>query len=374
MIVHGLNEQRKIVEKELKVTDEGVYLDDVLLETDVDLWNRIYRPNDPNEGFCVAFYQLTNDCNKKCAYCYNRYLLKQHPGVVAVDKLVQSLEEFTPKDTRPVQRYRDYEFDGIHPLYAFIGGEPTVAPELPAFLHYICATRNNKIYVYTNGINITEDKHWIKQFPDTHQIMWSLSCDRDTTPEYIDKFVDIVGPRSNEYGFNLIIPESESGRDYALKLNDHMLQYHPEEIRYRGLSDQIEGTSAMLSDVIKFVAEARDITYDDFKKYAHFGHGGFVSTMTNPRGKISTALLPIWKRTFGEMLCKWGSYLINTYYFNTPGECHMNSADLLKWRMKNSHLFINEGVKMFWGKVNPYCVKAKKWEEVGTDYDTTKQR
>jgi hypothetical protein len=362
-IVHGLDEKRRLVEKKLDVREDGVWLDSTLLETDVDLWHKIYRPNDPNEGFCVAFYQLTNECNKKCEYCYNRYLLSQHPGVVAVDQLVMSLEAFTPKDTRPIQRYRDLEFDGIHPLYAFIGGEPTVAPELPAFVHYICATRNNKVYIYTNGITILEDEHWVKRFPDTHQIIWSLSCDKNTTVDEVNRFARTFDDLSMEYGYNLIIPESEAGREHALKLNEAMLSNNPEEIRYRGLSDQVEGTSAMLSDVIKFVAEARDITYDEFKEKAHFGHGGFVSTMKTKKGKISTALLPIWKRTFGEMLCKWGSYLINTYYFNTPGECHMNSADLLKWRMKNSHLFINEGVEMFWGKVNPYCVKATKWED-----------
>jgi len=55
IIIHGFNKEREIVKKELHVSKEtGAFLryegEDTLLEPDINLWNKIYRPNDPSEG------------------------------------------------------------------------------------------------------------------------------------------------------------------------------------------------------------------------------------------------------------------------------------------------------------------------------------
>jgi len=354
MIVHGLNKAREIIERKLHTKKDGVYLDNTLIEPDVNLFNKYYRPDDPSEGFLNAFYQITNKCNKQCEYCYNRYLLLHHPGNTSVQQLVQSLEDFVPADHRDVQPFRDYVFDGFRPTISFIGGEPTVAPELPAFVHYICASRNNKVYIYTNGI-ILADPDFLKQFPNTSQIMWSISTDKNTTQEFLMEILQNLETYTNhEYGFNIIVGEQESTKKKNLQLNDYMLKWNPEEIRYRAVCDQLKGHSDYLSNVIKFIEKARGIDYDYYVNNAKIGHGGYVSSLKTDNGKIAAAMLPVWDRTFAELVSAWGSFVLNTTHINAPGECHMNSPELYKWRMAHTEKYISEGTKPIWGKINPY--------------------
>jgi len=362
--VNGLNEKREIVKKELHIDDEiGAFLryenEDTIIEPDINVWNKIYRPNDPSEGFTTAFYHMTNRCNKHCEYCYNRYLLEFHPSGTRLDQLVKSLEEFVPIDTREVVPFKDYVYDTIHPTIAFLGGEPTVAETLIPFIHYITSTRNNKMYVYTNGIKL-QDIDYLKQFPNTNQIMWSISTDKNTTKEFLDTIIGNITKLNHEYGFNLIVGQTEETIQMNLELDKHMRTYAPQEIRYRAVCDQRKGTSDYISSILKFIERARGIDGNFYLDKAHVGHGGFVSTLKpeysdDPsKGKVSVACIPVWKMTFAEMVCKWGSFMINTTYINAPAECHMNSVPLYRWRMKHTSEYISEGSKPIWGKYNQF--------------------
>lgn len=364
-IVHGLNEKREIVKKELHTSKEkGAFLrykgEDTVIEPDINAWKKIYRPEDKSAGFLNAFYHMTNKCNKHCKYCYNRYLLLSLPGGTPVDQLVRNLEQFVPADRREVLPFKDYIFDRLHPMISFLGGEPTIADELAPFIHYITSTRNNKIYVYTNGIKL-QDIDYLKQFPNTNQIMWSISTDKDTTEKFLRTAIENIMEFNHEFGFNLVVGQTENTIQKNLEIDKWMRDYEPQEIRYRALCDQRKGTSDYLSNMVKFIERARGIDYNYYLDKASIGNGGFVSSLKpeysdDPnKGKVSVGIVPAWRQTFTEVLCKWGSFVLNTTYINSAGECHMNSPDLYKWRMKYSKDYISEGTRIIWGKTNPYC-------------------
>ena len=147
-IVHGLNKERRIVLKELHTSEEkGAFLRyegvDTVIEPELKVWERTYRPEDPPEGYKNAFYQITEECNKNCEYCYNQFLLQRHPGDTTLKQLIKSLDEFVPADPRPTVPYSEYTYDTFHPTVSFIGGEPTVAETLIPFVHYITNVMSN---------------------------------------------------------------------------------------------------------------------------------------------------------------------------------------------------------------------------------------
>lgn len=382
-IVNGFNIKREIVKKELHTSEKnGAVLryegEDTILEPDLKLWNKIYRPNDPSEGYKNAFFHMTEDCNKNCEYCYNRDLLFSHPGDTTLKQFIKGLEEFVTKDTRDVVPFKEHIFDGIQPMISFVGGEPTVSDSLIPFVHYIANTRKNKMFIYTNGIKLL-DIDYLKQFPNTSQIMWSISTDINTEESFIRKVTENIMKFNFEYGYNIIVGTKEVAHVCCTMTSDPVNElkatikknleidkicrsYEPQEIRYRAFASQKRGYSGYLSSVLKFVAEARDIPYNHFLENMWFGHAGIVSSLShlkteNPNtGKIAVALIPIWKRTFAESLCKWGSFIINSFPLNLPSEGHMGCYALYKWRMEHTKDYISEGTKVIWGKFNNDCV------------------
>ena len=365
-IVHGLNKERRIVLKELHTSEEkGAFLRyegvDTVIEPELKVWERMYRPEDPPEGYKNAFYQITEECNKNCEYCYNQFLLQRHPGDTTLKQLIKSLDEFVPADPRPTVPYSEYTYDTFHPTVSFIGGEPTVAETLIPFVHYITNVMSNKIYIYTNGIKL-HDLDYLKQFPNTSQIMWSISTDFHTTNDFIKKAIDNIRKTNHEYGFNIIVGKSETVKKHNLALDKFIRGYcDPQEIRYRAIIDQRAGTSDYVSNVLKFIERSRGITVDHYLEKGFIGHGGFVNSLKpefsdDPsKGKVAVAAIPVWGQSFAETYSKWGSYIVNTTYINAPGECHMNSPELYRWRIKHTDRYITEGTKIIWGKQNPYC-------------------
>jgi MoaA/NifB/PqqE/SkfB family radical SAM enzyme len=359
-IVNGFNKKREIVKKELHTSkSKGAFLryngEDVILEPDLKLWEKVYRPNEKSEGYLNAFYHMTNKCNKHCKHCYNRDLVNIHPGNTTLEQLITSLEEFVPKDTREIVPFKKYVFDGVHPTVSYIGGEPTVADTTIPFTNYIHNTRNNKIYIYTNGIKLL-DIDYLKQFPNTNQIIWSISTDIDTEESFLRKITENIKLFNFEYAYNIVI--NKDALEKNIEIDKICRDYNPQEIRYRSCINQPKGTSDSLSSIIKIIEKIRGISYDYFLDNAHFRHGVFVSSLSynktdNPNtGNVAIAILPVWRKTFAEVLCKWGSFVLNTKGINTPGECHMSSSDLFKWRMKHTEDYITEGTKIIWGKIN----------------------
>jgi len=366
-IVHGLDIDRKIVEKELYTSKKkGAFLryegEDTILEPDLKVWNKIHRLNEESVGYLHAFYHMTNECNKHCDYCYNRYLLLQLPGDTSTEKLIKSLDAFVPSEPKDLSStsLKEYVYDGVHPMIKFVGGEPTVADSLPSFINHITNTRQNKIYIYTNGIKLL-DGDYLKQFENTNKIMWSLSTDKNTPEDFIRSVTENLIKFNFEYGYNIVIGKTEDTIQKNMVIDKICRSYEPQEIRYRALADHVKGESDHLSSVMKFIERTRDITYDYFLNNADFGQSGYVSILPydkteNPNtGHVTIAKIPVWKHTIAESINKWGSFIINSTYINTAGECHMNSPDLYRFRMKHTEDYISEGTKIIWGKQNPYC-------------------
>lgn len=363
-IVHGFNEKREIVKKELHTSKEkGAFLkwnnEEVIIEPDLKVWNKIYKPNDKSEGFKNAFYVITNDCNKHCDYCYNRDLLCYHPGGDSINQLIKNLEMFVPSERKNIIPFKEHELDGIHPTISYIGGEPTVADTIIPFTRYITETRNNKIFIYTNGIKLL-DIDYLKQFPNTNQIIFAISTDINTTEDFIRKVTKNIMKFNFEYGYSIVVSPNKEEQIKNFEIDKICRSYQPQEIRYRVYINQPKGYSDYLSSVMKFIEKSRDISYDYYLDNAWLAHGGFVSTLKydkteNPdTGNIAIASLPVWRKSFTEILCKWGAFVMNTNYINIPGECHMNSADLFFWRMKHTKEYVTEETKHIWGTKNPY--------------------
>ncbi len=350
MIVHGLNRDREIIEKELTTKKEGVFLNDTLIEPDADLfWNKLYSTG-RHEGFTNAFIQITNRCNKDCTYCYNRWLILKHPGGTRVDQLVPMIEKYVPDDDRGVLTYKNFTYEGGNPKIGYLGGEPTIARSFIPLLHYLCSARNNKQYVYTNGIKLL-DMDYLKNLPNTNQIMFTISCDDQTTPEFINQVTNNLDQFNLEYGFSLIVGQDEKRE---LEFNELFMKFNIQEIRYRAFSDQREGTSDYLSNVIKFIEKAQGIKYDDFVQQLDMGRGGMIGAVVANGIKMSTATIPVWGQSIAEQVCRSGSFVLNTTCVSSPGECHMNSKELYRFRMSMTDEIYTDSLKPIWGTRNTY--------------------
>lgn len=353
MKVHGLNKARDIIERDLRTKMGGVYLDSTLIEKDAELfWDKLWSDG-KHEGFTNAFIQITNRCNKKCPYCYNRDLLLKHPGGTRVNQLVPMIEHYVPDDDRGVQTYKDFTYEGGNPKIGYLGGEPTIAKSFVPLLHYLCSARSNKQYVYTNGIKLV-DMDYLKSLPNTNQIMFAISCDEQTDREFLDSIMRNLEKFKFEYGFSMICKDTEHNQmlhDYFMsRIDDPNMQ----EIRYRAASDQRAGRSDFLSDILRYMEKMQGIDYDTLKEKLVIGRGGMIGAVMAAGIKLSTATIPVWGQAIAEQVSRSGSFVLNTTVVSSPGECHMNSAPLYRFRMGMTDEIYTDSLKPIWGTWNHY--------------------
>jgi len=361
--IHGLNKFRDIIEKKIVYDMNGVWLvsedDKVLLEEDFSIWEKQFHPEETAGGYFTSFFHMTNDCNKNCKYCYEKDLIVKHPGNNTLEDFISNIKEFVPNDLRGYgsRPYKEYHYDGYHPVIRMVGGEPTMFKDLDKLVHWICENTNNKIHIYTNGIKLL-DHTYINKFPDSNQVNWALSVDSETDPKYIrDITENIITLKPNqEYSYGVLL--SCDTTEPMLKLDKVCREYKPQEIRYRGISDQLHGTYfPMLSQLIKFICKSRDLDKSYYLDNARF-HQQCLSILRfdktdNPdTGNIVTAILPMWRTTIVEEAIKYGSMVVNTKYLNNSTETHCVSGPLYKWRMSNPKESYHEGLSPIWGKIN----------------------
>lgn len=371
--VHGLDHFRMIVEKNLIYKDDGVWLesenDSVHLETDIDVWKKQYTPENPIGGYFTAFFHLTNDCNKNCRYCYEKTLPIKHPGNNTLEEFIYSIQKYVPDDPRGYgeRPYKEYKYDGYHPVIRFVGGEPTMFPDLDKLVHWIVENTNNKIHIYTNGIKLLDDDY-LKRFPNSNQINWALSVDHETDPAFIRTITEnIIDNNSNhEYSYGVLLSCPTAKK--MLEVDKICREYNPQEIRYRGISDQLHGKFfPKLSQLIQFICKSRGLDKDYYLENARF-HQQCLSCLSydktdNPdTGNIVTAILPLWRTMIVEDMVKYGSFVINTKFLNHSCETHAVSGALYKWRMSIKDITYHPGLEPIWGKVNDIFVKEKHYD------------
>lgn len=362
-IVHGLDKFRNVIEKELVYDSKGVWLeshdDKVLLEENLDVWEKMYQPQTPIGGYFTAFFHITNDCNKNCKYCYERDLIVKHPGNNTLDDFIYCIKNYVPNDPRGYgdKQYKEYVYDGYHPVIRFVGGEPTMFPDLDKLVWWIVENTNNKIHIYTNGIKLL-DPEYIKRFPNSNQVNWATSVDHQTTPNYIRKITEnIIRTRDKqEYSYGVLL--SCDTATHMLKTDAICREFQPQEIRYRGISDQRNGTYfPMLSQLIRFICKSRNLDIDYYLEKARFHQQclsclKFSDTDDPNTGNIVTAILPMWRTLICEEMIKYGSYVINTKYLNNSAETHCVSGALYRWRMFHKDMTYHNGLTPIWGKEN----------------------
>ena len=151
MIVHSLDNRRKVVEKRLSIDDGKVYLEHArekfLIEKDAEVWNALSGNELRNNT--VNMVNVTNKCNLNCDYCYFKNIgsgwkdseISLEQAKTAIDKIKD-----VPNDVRTMRSEYALLDDNTFPKIRISGGEPTVWEPLPDLLHYIVENKNN-IYI-----------------------------------------------------------------------------------------------------------------------------------------------------------------------------------------------------------------------------------
>lgn len=364
--VQGLNSNRWVVDKNLIVTKErGAILSydegDTCIEPDIDVWNKIWESRNMLEGFTCAFMVITNDCNKRCDYCYPEDLKIQHLGGPSLDQLINTVKEFIPhdKDTSNVE-YKNYEYDGIHPIVRILGGEPTVVSHFDEWLQWCIENTGLKYFVCTNGIKM-QKKSYLDTFPKSRNLIWALSVDWRTSDDFIKRWVDNIQSNggNNEFAFALILNKDDW--ETSMRQDELLRSFCPQEMRYRSLSKEDGTLIPQASEMINFVEQSRGIPkqlYIDKAKWVQqiltcLSH----KHLDNPdEGNLIIARLPVYNTSIMDLACRHASYVMTTKSFWNPTEGHCSSPHAFKWRMAREHLYRNEGHESFWGKHNPHTL------------------
>lgn len=90
-----------------------------------------------------AALELTNLCNLECTHCYTSSSPKE------------KISRYMTKDDW-MNAIQDLKSAGCNSIQ-FIGGEPTVHPDLPHLIKYACQNGISNIQVYTNGVSISNE-------------------------------------------------------------------------------------------------------------------------------------------------------------------------------------------------------------------------
>jgi len=363
--VLGVNEERKLVQKDLIITEEnGAILTyngvETCIEPYKDVFEKLYRPHDGPDGFETAFLYVTPECNKHCSYCYDKKVKFSFYKYPDARGLVNMVKTYLPEDLRDDKDlpYQDYNFDRKHPIVRVLGGEPTIFPELGEMTKLAAEETTQKWQICTNGI-VQQDKKVFEQYSKSHRISWLLSVDWNMTDNFIKKWVEnmIEYGGKNEFGFSLCI--DDNNWEKSMRQDELLRQYSPMEIRYRGMSEQDGSKFSVVSDLIKFVEESRSIPKQAFLDHAQWHQQSLTCLdpefTDNPdNGMVVLARFPVWNTALVEEYCKMSSFNIATKSFWNPAEGHLSSKELFRYRMTHSEKFYHPSHKLFWNKRNEF--------------------
>jgi len=340
MIVHSLNSRRRVVEKDLITSKEGVYLKyqgrDILIEKDRDIWlalcGKKLRSN------IVNMINLTSNCNLNCSYCYFKKLrsgwgsfemdLKQ--AKIAVS-MVKDVSDYVGNMNIKDVLLSDKNF----PKIRLSGGEPTIWEPLPKLLSHIVENKNNSISILSNGVNLSS-KDYIRKVPPVPQITWAITA-RDTS-KITCKAIENIIENGNQLVFNLVY-----NPDTVRELTDFCVKWKPHMIRYRVLVDYPTGVvSGYQSDMINFICGYFGIS-KAFYLYNCISTSPYITCLPyyqiNQDFSICTILTPTWDIIVLEEAIKSRTFLFSgkTHRYDTLLIETMNdSSEFRKWRIKQS--------------------------------------
>jgi len=339
VIVHSLDSRRHVVEKDLFVSNGGVYLKyqekETLIEKDVGVWNALYGKKRRNT--IVHMLNLTSKCNLECDYCYFKKL-RSGWGSFEMDlekcKIAVSMMKDVSKDVRTMSSKDVMLRDSNFPKMRLSGGEPTVWQPLPELLKFIVENKNNGISVLTNGLNLA-DKDYIKRIPNVPQITWAVTV-RDTS-EVTCKAIENIIENGNQLVFNLVFDNVDTVRE----LTNFCVQWSPQIIRYRILVDYPTGVVyGYQSDMIDFICEHFGIEKSSYLRNCR-STSPYVSCLpyyhTGQAFSIYTILTPTWEVIILEEAIKSRTYLfssITNRYDSLIFETMNDSNEFRRWRME----------------------------------------
>lgn len=340
MIVHSLDSRRHVVEKDLFVSNGGVYLKyqekETLIERDVEVWDALYGKD--LRSNTVNMLNLTSKCNLNCDYCYFKKL-RSGWGSFEMDlekcKIAVSMVKDVSEDVRTMSIKDVLLKDNNFPKIRLSGGEPTIWESLPELLCFIVENKNNSISLLSNGLNLS-NKTYIKKIPNVPQITWAITV-RDTS-KTIYKSLENIIENENQLVFNLVFDNFDSARE----LTDFCIQWSPQIIRYRVLVDYPTGVvHGYQSDMIDFICEYFGMEksfylqnckstspYITCLPYYHVGQGFSICTILTPTWDVIVLEEAIKSRTylFSSITNRYDTLLIET----------MNdSNEFRRWRMEN---------------------------------------
>jgi len=365
MQVLGLNKERKVVEKELTLSKEhGAILTyngkSLCIEPNLEIFNKLYKPEQGSDGLTCAFVYVTTDCNKHCSYCYNEKVKWKHHESSSWKDIANMLKDYVNNDTRDCTKlpYRDFKYDQIHPVIRFLGGEPTVSPDLDKLLNWSVDNKGNKIVVYTNGINMQE-KSYFKNMPKSDRICWFLSVDWNMSEDFIKRWTENILEYGGgqEYGYSLNMYDDNLQK--SIEQDAFIRTYKPEEIRYRGMSEQDGSKFSTASEVLNFICTSRNIDMQTFLDEGAWYQQiltclNYKDTENPDTGNIVAARLPVWNTMLVDEFCKIASINITTKSFWNPPEGHASSKDMFVYRMNNKDKFYHPSRKSTWNVRNKY--------------------
>ncbi len=157
--------------------------------------------------FKKAYLEITNICNKSCAFCVKTSRTNQFMPLEDVDKFIQEIAVVSDH------------------LYLHVLGEPLLHPELAKILTR-CAQQNMKVHLATNATLLHQNIDLLLSAKALHRIMISLH-DADTIGEacqIIDDVHALYMRRAAEYPlieFRLWAKDNHDGAGF----NEHVAQY-----------------------------------------------------------------------------------------------------------------------------------------------------
>ena len=339
MIVHSLNKRRQVVEKDLFIDNNCVYLkhnkEFILVEKDVDVWevlsNRDIRNN------IVNMINLTSKCNLNCSYCYFK---KIHSGWKNLEIDIEQAKEALLKvdDVPSIVKYmkiRDVALsDDNFPKIRLSGGEPTIWKPLSELLHFAVDNKNNNITVLSNGLELSS-KEFMKGIPSVSQITWAITL-RDTL-ESTSRTIENILRNNNQLVFNIVFADAEQ----AKKLTDFCVKWNPQAIRYRVLVDYFSGNVyGCQSDMIGFICG-----YFGMDKSFYLNNcrstSPYISCLPyssiGQEFSIYTILTPTWSTIVLEEAVKSRTFLFSYKtgrYDSLLIEVMYESSEFRKWRVR----------------------------------------
>lgn len=154
-----------------------------------------FEPSGENAKYRTVSLVLTNDCNLKCSYCYEKHDLR--------DSAIMDIE--TGREA--VSRYLDMDDDFQTVVIDFFGGEPLLAfPQIKEIFTWVKKQeweKNIQFTVSTNGTLLDDEmKRWFTENRDHISVGLSIDGNREAHNINRDNSFDLIYPHLDFFKTN----------------------------------------------------------------------------------------------------------------------------------------------------------------------------